>query len=153
MKKFNFFLIFLSAMCFNTLKAQKLIIHQKDGSTTNGVLAGSKITFSGSNFTFATTTSSTQFAMSDVSKITFDNSSSINQSSSSSNLSVYPNPAKDFIQISGISTQTLVQIYRIDGVLVFSQSVESGAPIEVTSFSSGVYIVKANGQTSKFIKK
>lgn len=138
-------------------KAQSLVITQKDGTTTSGLLNASKISFSGSNLIFATSNSvSFPFSISELRKITFTtNSSSIsNENGAASALKVYPNPARDFIQLAGLPAGgILVQIVRIDGSLVFSGAVEASASIEIASLASGVYIVKANGQTSKFIKR
>lgn len=136
--------------------AQSAIFTKTDGTTITGLLAGAKITFTDDNLVFTTASSSTTFHISDLQKITFDSSSSsINNNSSSPSLSIYPNPATDYIQVSGLSSEgNLVQIYRIDGALMKAQTATSSeTTIEITSFAPGIYIVRANGQTLKFVKR
>ncbi len=147
----------LVLMNIDSGKAQSLVITKKDGTYTSGLLSGSKVAFSGSNLIFTTSIGgSSPFAITELAKLTFNTKSTSinNETGGVPTLTVYPNPATSFIRVGGLSSdEALVQIFRIDGVLVFSGTVEASASIGISSLTSGVYIVKANGQTSKFIKK
>jgi hypothetical protein len=70
------------------------------------------------------------------------------------NISVYPNPATDIINISNVSSKTTYEIYSVGGQLV-NQGTTDGK-VNVSKLTKGVYIltVESNGEKSqtKFIK-
>ncbi|MPS73147.1 MAG: T9SS type A sorting domain-containing protein [Chryseobacterium sp.] len=70
------------------------------------------------------------------------------------NISVYPNPAVDIINISNISTKTKFEIYSVGGQLI-NQGTTDGK-VNVSKLVKGVYILslESNGEKSqtKFIK-
>jgi len=70
------------------------------------------------------------------------------------NISVYPNPATDVINISNVSSKTKFEIYSISGQLV-NQGTTDGK-VNVSKLGKGVYILslESNGEKSqtKFIK-
>lgn len=70
------------------------------------------------------------------------------------NISVYPNPATDVINISNVSSKTKFEIYNVGGQLV-NQGTTDGK-VNVSKLTKGVYIltVESNGDRSqtKFIK-
>ena len=56
-------------------------------------------------------------------------------------IQIYPNPAKDFISIENLKTQTNFEIYDMQGKLVKKDKYKN-AQISVTNLSKGVYILK-----------
>ncbi len=69
-------------------------------------------------------------------------------------VSVYPNPAKDYIQISGLSIAQN-QLYNLNGNLVQTTNSDK---IDISSLSKGVYLLQTtdtdgNRHTQKVIKK
>ncbi len=84
-----------------------------------------------------------------------------NQLSTNSNWFIYPNPAKDQINLHSSKTGNITyQIFNYSGVLVLEQLLNKTAEeisISVDDFSSGVYLVKLihNDQTEvlKFVKE
>jgi len=70
------------------------------------------------------------------------------------NISVYPNPAVDVINISNVSSKTKFEIYSVGGQLV-NQGTTDGK-VNVSKLTKGVYILslESNGEKSqtKFIK-
>lgn len=61
----------------------------------------------------------------------------------SSGLKMYPNPAKDFITISGIATgQGQADLYTLHGQKVMSSVIRAGEPLDVRSLNRGVYLVR-----------
>jgi len=70
------------------------------------------------------------------------------------NISVYPNPASDVLNISNVSSKTKFEIFNIGGQLV-NQGTTDGK-VNVSKLTKGVYIltVESNGEKSqtKFIK-
>ena len=65
---------------------------------------------------------------------------------------IYPNPANDELLIQGIVGSATVQVYSIKGDKVM-EKVVSGQPLYIGQLSPGVYVLKINNQTMKFIKK
>lgn len=60
------------------------------------------------------------------------------------NFSIAPNPAKNTIKVSMPDEQNTVEIYSMNGVKVYSQSVNSNVvDIDVSAFASGIYVLKA----------
>lgn len=72
--------------------------------------------------------------------------------------SIYPNPADDFVNISGKSNISSVQIYDLAGKLLSNQSLNSKeTKLNISSLPKGIYIIQlvSEGKTNsyKIIKK
>ena len=67
-------------------------------------------------------------------------------------LSLYPNPATDVLNIAGVEEGTLVEIYSASGSMIKAETLQGGK-IAVDELPKGVYVLKINETTSKFIKK
>lgn len=80
---------------------------------------------------------------------TFDYTSFVKETSSATNIMVYPNPVKDKIIVSGAGSDPKVSIYDVNGVQILK--IES-SEIEVSSFQPGIYLLNVNGQVIRFIK-
>ena len=69
-------------------------------------------------------------------------------------VNVYPNPAKDIINISNVSSKAQFEIYSVGGQLV-NQGITDGK-VNVSKLTKGVYIlsIESNGEKTqtKFIK-
>ena len=71
-----------------------------------------------------------------------------------SNLTVYPNPVNDVLQISNTSVITTVEINSILGKQILSISVDAlTTEIDVSELSNGVYFVKVKTETNEEILK
>lgn len=71
--------------------------------------------------------------------------SSINGVQYSSGLSVYPNPAGDFLNVHPNETvfeDSKVYIYSISGAMVLCIENVSGTPIDISSLEPGIYLIK-----------
>ncbi len=71
------------------------------------------------------------------------------------NISTYPNPVADLLQIEGIAKNTNVNIYAISGKLLFSAPVYTGKnQINLSLLSSGIYVLEfEDGKHINIIKK
>ncbi|MDQ1266876.1 MAG: hypothetical protein QG635_2029 [Bacteroidota bacterium] len=67
-----------------------------------------------------------------------------------SEMRIIPNPATDFIHISGIESSEIVSIYSIEGIKVLEGT--NNERIDVSSLSKGIYIIKVQNKYMKFIK-
>lgn len=69
----------------------------------------------------------------------------ISKSNVQSDISLYPNPAESMFFIEGLSEATAIAIYDIFGKEVYrNQDVKGSMSINISSFSSGTYLVVLN---------
>ncbi|WP_452218662.1 T9SS type A sorting domain-containing protein [Lacinutrix undariae] len=67
---------------------------------------------------------------------------------------IYPNPSKNFIQISGLKKNEKYTIYNIIGTQIKNGMVTNNDKIDIQSQPNGLYFLKfENGNTIKFIKE
>lgn len=66
--------------------------------------------------------------------------------------SIYPNPASDSLFLQGKDKVNSVEIYDMTGKKILSQSKIFENKIDIRSLSKGMYLLKVNNQTLKFIK-
>ena len=67
----------------------------------------------------------------------------------------YPNPVKDFINITGISELSSVQIFDITGKILINSKMDSNSnSLDLSLLSQGIYLVKINNRfAGKLVKK
>jgi aminopeptidase N len=68
-------------------------------------------------------------------------------------LTIYPNPVQNEISIRGLTKNQPYEIYSIEGKLIRSGMISSKNTINVNKISKGVYLLKLNGESIKFIKE
>lgn len=82
--------------------------------------------------------------------------SSVHSDDNSNNLTLYPNPASDFIYLKGIDYKMLSENYEIsdiNGKELQSGKLESKNKISIESLSPGVYFLKIDNHIVKFVKQ
>ncbi len=67
--------------------------------------------------------------------------------------SIYPNPATDGFTINAGDQPAVLSVYDQSGNLLLTQQVVGKTYISISSLRPGVYVVKANGQSVKLLKK
>lgn len=68
--------------------------------------------------------------------------------------SVYPNPAIDFIQVSGVKKLQKYTVYNTVGNQIAEGNISENGKINIHHFVSGVYFLKLeNGKSVQFIRK
>ena len=73
--------------------------------------------------------------------------------SGNENVILYPNPAKDHINITVANTGN-IRIYDASGRLVKTQTLQSGANnIDVSALNAGTYYAEVSGKKVKFLKE
>ena len=78
----------------------------------------------------------------------------VNSFSNSHEISMYPNPAGDYLILELNSGNNLVEISDVMGSLVFSQLIKSEKEkISTKSFSPGVYIVSVSNHGFQLNKR
>lgn len=63
-----------------------------------------------------------------------------------------PNPAKDYIEIKGITGETQVEIITLEGRQIKSELIYNDATIDL-NLSAGIYLIRMSSQGSSVIKK
>lgn len=84
-------------------------------------------------------------------KAVYGTASSI-QNTESSKVSIYPNPAIDYIYVTGGAEGEGYVIYNVLGSLV-AQGTLSGNAISVNNLETGIYVFETEGNVIQFIKK
>lgn len=69
-------------------------------------------------------------------------------------LKIYPNPASEFITISGLKNQKDYRLYNVLGTEILKGTILNNGKIEIQNFSKGLYFLEFdNGYTIKIIKE
>lgn len=67
-------------------------------------------------------------------------------------LTIYPNPAQNFVTISNIKTGSVVELYDMTGKLLkTTKALGNSVTLDTTNHQNGIYLVKVDGQTSKLL--
>ena len=86
--------------------------------------------------------------------ITYESSLSVDDFNSLNNVSIYPNPSTNFIQIKGLLESENYEIYNILGAKILSGEVSDDEKIDIQNVTNGLYFLKLDaGKTIKFIKQ
>lgn len=65
----------------------------------------------------------------------------------------FPNPTKDFLYIKdNKKNPLLISIYSITGEMVYKVVQNANLPIDVRSLAEGIYIIKLNDKSFRFVK-
>lgn len=145
-------------MVLNQTKAQNLYIQLTDGSITTDELSDiRKLTITGDELTvhFWAGTADV-YGLSAIRKLYFQENVAVTElSSATSSLGVFPNPAHSSITVRGLRDKpTEVLVFRSDGQLVISSTLStSNASIDISSLVPGLYLLRTDGQTLKFIRQ
>jgi hypothetical protein len=151
-------ILFLGMMA-SEIKAQGLIIQMNDGDENTVPLnTVQKLNFSQTDLVVVFRSGSNDgYGLSEIRKLYFDATVSTGEDVplDMQHLSVYPNPAGNFVMVKGIPDEArTVSVYQTDGQLVLTATVTSSAlNIDIRQLQSGLYLVNAFGRTTKFIKR
>ena len=103
-------------------------------------------------FDLADTTSCNATSCQDIT--VSSSSASVKEINEPLTISVYPNPAVNSIEISSNEMLETFQIYNTLGSLVYSDRVmATSAKVNITDLPKGVYLLRCNGMTKRFVKK
>jgi hypothetical protein len=67
-------------------------------------------------------------------------------------ISIYPNPTQDFINVIGFTNDANYNLYDMNGKLLNSGSLVVNSKIDLTLLSSGNYNLNINGKIYKIVK-
>ena len=158
-KKLILGIVCLSYLGVGSISANVMQIHFNEDRPMieTKLTAIDKITFTDTSFSIHITDNATEdYGYGEVEKITFSDISSIGKISKEDNfkLLISPNPVNDIIRIMGYNSSEPAQlsIYSLDGEEVIRIENWQGEAIDASQLSAGIYILRINTTTIKFIK-
>jgi hypothetical protein len=157
-KLLKIFSIAVLVLIGNFCAAQtKVIVYQIDGGLNEYFCSDNgKLTFDETNLVIDNGNGNVvNMARSNVRKIVFaeDTSTDVTLIGNIGQVSVFPNPASDFIQITGGIEETfLLTIISVEGKTMLSGQYSVGDKINIGFLPKGMYIAKLNNSRIKIIK-
>ena len=145
-------LIIWCAISFVIAQDVTFNVMKKDGTTTSHTMnTSSKIYYSDTQLFFDDNGTTVTYNLSDLRKAYFSAPQSTEEIENQQ-LALYPNPAKDVLNIKNLADNQEVTIYSIDGAIIIKTSASGDAEINISELHPGMYVVKAGNLVSKFIK-
>ena len=151
MKKLLFIISLLAIA--GTATAQHMVVETAGGNEVFTLENLKQITFNGTTVNIEQNNGTTSSAsMGSIERIYFSNLSSIaNMPAQSGNLVEYI--SSDEISINS-EAGSMIAIYSLTGVQLLTGRIGAqGEAVSITGLPQGIYIVKANGRTTKIIKR
>ncbi|MGH1388181.1 T9SS type A sorting domain-containing protein [Kordia sp.] len=74
------------------------------------------------------------------------------ESTVQSDIKIYPNPANDILNISGLTAKADYSIHSLEGKLIAQGTIKEDGRIDVSQFSKGFYILKVENNVFKILK-
>ena len=73
-----------------------------------------------------------------------------NENITEHNISLYPNPATDYVELSGTTEGTTIYVYNMVGRLIQTYNGNSNSTtLDVTGLNEGLYIIKTGDKSIK----
>lgn len=152
-KKLFAVILCLMALCFgHEVKAQTLVLHHADGTTTDVELyTQPQVLFENDKVLIISTVLNMEFPKDNVLRFTYKGSSLAIAS---------PHADADYsheggqLVFHGIKTMDKIAVYTANGIRVPVRITHTGsdAVLSLSQIPSGVYVLSVNGRTSKFTK-
>lgn len=127
-------------------------IVKTDGTTTSHVMnTNTKIYYSDTQLFLDNNGTTVSYNLSELRKAYFTTQQSTEEVENQQ-LTIYPNPAKDVLNIKNLADNQEVTIYSINGAVVMKTIASGNAEINISELRPGMYVVSAGNLVSKFIK-
>lgn len=145
-------LIILGFMPFVIAQDVTFYVVKNDGTTTSHAMStSSKIYYSDTQLFFDDNGTTVSYNLSELRKAYFTTQQSTEEVENQQ-LAIYPNPAKDVLNIKNLADNQEVTIYSINGAVVMKTIASGNAEINISELRTGMYVVSAGNLVSKFIK-
>ncbi len=82
----------------------------------------------------------------------FNQPTSISENNTKQNIRFYPNPATSIITIETINKE-YIKIFDFAGKIVFSKQISDKTDIDISNLKPGIYFIRTENYSSKFIKE
>lgn len=127
-------------------------IVKTDGTTTSHVMnTNTKIYYSDTQLFLDNNGTTVSYNLSELRKAYFTTQQST-EDVENQQLAIYPNPAKDVLNIKNLADNQEVTIYSINGSVIMKTIASGNAEINISELRPGMYVVSAGNLVSKFIK-
>ena len=127
-------------------------IVKTDGTTTSHVMnTNTKIYYSDTQLFFDDNGTTVSYNLSELRKAYFTTQQSTEEVENQQ-LAIYPNPAKDVLNIKNLADNQELTIYSINGAVVMKTIASGNAEINISELRPGMYVVSAGNLVSKKIK-
>jgi len=127
-------------------------IVKTDGTTTSHVMnTNTKIYYSDTQLFFDDNGTTVSYNLSELRKAYFTTQQNTEEVENQQ-LAIYPNPAKDVLNIKNLADNQEVTIYSINGSVIMKTIASGNAEINISELRPGMYVVSAGNLVSKFIK-
>lgn len=157
-KRYLFSALLLLSIPFIAFSEQGLkVVNNSGGISTFSFSNLSKLTFVNETMSVLNQSGGllNSYSLTNVRLLSFGDvmASGLTEQVSKPEISVYPNPAANVINIRGVESGT-VTIYSIVGAKVMETVLADGAnKIDVSALNPGVYVIFINGKSVKFAKE
>lgn len=144
----------VAATTVDGLGQQKVVITALDGNVSKINIADiNRITFDGAEMTVATANGNSVFNVADVDNIAFDLSTSAADEISARLDDIEVKVSGGVLTVSGPQGKLLsVSVYNLKGIPVNQNAGTESVSVDFNAMPAGIYIVKANDKTIKFIR-
>lgn len=123
-----------------------------DGTTTSHVMnTNTKIYYSDTQLFLDNNGTTVSYNLSELRKAYFTTQQSTEEVENQQ-LAIYPNPAKDVLNIKNLADNQEVTIYSINGSVIMKTIASGNVEINISELRPGMYVVSAGNLVSKFIK-
>lgn len=147
-------ILLLSVFCGRTVHAQRLVIWQKDGSKVSYNLDEQpKTTFTTEDLVITTTTTSISYPLAKIQRYTYEGGTLSVRDVKQDGISLSHDG--DLIIVKGLASGKSVTVHRVDGVQLLTKRSDGSdsLTLSLSSLPSGVYVIKADEITYKFLKR
>ena len=146
--------LLLSVLCISSVKAQTLVIWQKDGSKAYYSLDElPKTTFTLDDLVITTNTSTINFPLQSILRYTYEKGTVGIDNVTSQGISVI-HRGNDII-VTGLPKGKTIAIYSVDGKALLSRLSDGNTrqTLSLDKIPTGVYVIKAETVNYKFMKR
>ena len=127
-------------------------IVKNDGTTAQYVMSSdAKIYYSDTQLFLDSNGETVSYNLSDLRKAYFSAPQNTEETNNQQ-LAIYPNPAKDVLNINNLADNQEVTIYSISGSVMKKVIASGDTSIDISELRPGMYVVNAGNLFSKFIK-
>jgi hypothetical protein len=146
----------ISLQCF---AQTEMIVVKTDGSEQNfSITESGKLYFDETNLIVEVSNDdlypNAYIALNTIRKLLFPNYTGVENTLAEQGIAVYPNPAGRFIRIAGGEQEKIqVTLLSMEGKILLYRQVNANEDIDVSHLSPGLYLIRVNTKTLKFIKQ
>ena len=150
----TFMILLLALFLSGTVRAQQLVIWQKDGTKVIYNLDEQpKTTFTMEDLVITTATTTINYPLARIQRYTYEGGALSIRDAKAESISISHDG--DLITVKGLASGKSVAVHRVDGIQLLSKRSDGSdrLTLSLENLSSGVYVIKADEITYKFLKR